>query len=248
MTEVLFRYDDAKSLEISGVCEKNKIVCLELFLDIGDIKEPADGKERMSVIETMNGHADINDIHNSIEHIIKAAEGGETIRIWYSKAPYAMCGFCRLCSMLEPYNADVSTVRLPDFVQVNDELIISHSVWGEVDSNEIKSFLKYEKKLTKQEIRSELYRWRELVNDNSPLRAVVNGRLIGVPENFYDFVLLKYVTHEPKDEMMIVGSAVGNELGISDCWYSRRIDCLIAEGIIKTAFIKAGRRYICLAV
>ena len=36
------------------------------------------------------------------------------------------------------------------------------------------------------------------------MRAVVNGRLIGVPENFYDFVLLKYVTHEPKDEMMIV--------------------------------------------
>lgn len=29
--------------------------------------------------------------------------------------------------------------------------------------------------------------WTDLVNENSPLRAVINGKLIGVPEDFYDF-------------------------------------------------------------
>lgn len=40
-------------------------------------------------------------------------------------------------------------------------------------------------------------KWMELTEDNSPLRAVVNGELVGVPEDFYDFLILREITEAP---------------------------------------------------
>ncbi len=76
--------------------------------------------------------------------------------------------------------------------------------------------------------------WGNLQEDNSPLRAVVNGKLIGVAEDFYDFLILKRITGESIKEARLIGAILGNDqLGVGDWWYAKRIDHFIQTGKIK---------------
>lgn len=45
----------------------------------------------------------------------KYLEDGESIRIWYSDAPYSRCGFYSLCKMLQKYDNDIYSVKLPEY-------------------------------------------------------------------------------------------------------------------------------------
>lgn len=86
--------------------------------------------------------------------------------------------------------------------------------------------------------------------DNSPLRAVVNGKLIGVPEDFYDFLIWKRITRKPIKEARLIGDILGyNQLGVGDWWYAKRIDYLIQSGKIKIIEDSENKyaRVICLA-
>ena len=65
--------------------------------------------------------------------------------------------------------------------------IISYRNWGEVSAEEFAEFLTYESVLTKEEVRMYAQLWTELTEDNSPLRAMINGKVTGVSEDFYDF-------------------------------------------------------------
>ena len=46
----------------------------------------------------------------------KFLETGEKIRIWYSDAPYFRCGYYSLCRMLQGYENEIYTVKLPEYV------------------------------------------------------------------------------------------------------------------------------------
>ena len=39
--------------------------------------------------------------------------------------------------------------------------------------------------------------WGILAEENSPLRAVVNNRVLSVPEDFYDFLIWKWLKDAP---------------------------------------------------
>lgn len=87
----------------------------------------------------------------------------------------------------------------------------------------------------------------ELVEDNSPLRAMVNGKMIGVPEDFYDF---KQDSTKPIKECRLIGDIIGhNQASIGDWWYAKRIQHFIEEGLIKVLedAEKPYARLICLA-
>ena len=76
--------------------------------------------------------------------------------------------------------------------------------------------------------------WNNLQQDNSPLRAVVNGKVTGVPEDFYDFLIWKRITPKPVKEARLIGDILGNEqLGVGDWWYAKRIEYHIQTGKIK---------------
>ena len=75
--------------------------------------------------------------------------------------------------------------------------------------------------------------WSELVSDNSPLRAVVNGRLAGVPEDFYDFLIWKRLTRRPVKQARLIGDILGYyQLSVGDWWYAKRIEHFIRQGRI----------------
>ena len=77
------------------------------------------------------------------------------------------------------------------------------------------------------------YEWAELQKENAPLRAVINGRLQSVPENFYDDFILREIVLEKNEfrEANLIGRILGKyQLGIGDGWLALRIEEMIRAG------------------
>lgn len=252
MIEVLFGESEAASMKIAiekGVISGSvdKVICLALMLDIGDIRENIESPYRQELIfdmYTQNGYDNSEESLEELQKVgrkyidehqkfMKYALKGEPIRIWYSNAPYAMCGFYYVCNILEDISNEIFTVKLPEYIQIQDT-VIAYENWGEVVPEKFGEFIRYEKKMSKIEIIIFANNWLELVDDNSHLRAVVNGQLIGVPVDFYDHLIYKHIKFKHIKEVGLIGEILGiYQLGIGDWWYESRIEHMIENNKIR---------------
>ncbi|WMJ89191.1 DUF1835 domain-containing protein [Anaerocolumna sp. MB42-C2] len=261
MIEILFGDSEAGSMKASKssntikIGEKNgstscsdEVICLAFMLDIGDIKKSIESQYRQDLILSMftqNGWDNNQEVLKELKMAIKIyikefsrllefLKKGESIRIWYSDSPYSLCGLYYLCHILRNYSNDTFVVKLPEYVQTDINTIKKYCNWGEVSAEEFSQFLVYEKKITLSEIRMFGNQWVELVENNSPLRAVINGNLIGVPEDFYDFLIRRRLSSNPAKEARVIGDILGYyPLGIGDWWYASRIEHMIKAGSIR---------------
>lgn len=238
---------DGKKMEwITG--NSSEVICLDFMLDIGDIDIPIVSQYRQDLIISMHsqngwdsnpevmeelrmtGKKYINEL-NRLEEFLKK---GEPLRIWYSRSPYSLCGLYYVCNLLRNYSNDTFVVKLPEYVQTAKDTITEYSNWGEVSEEEFSQFLIYEKKLLVSDIRLYGDKWVELVKDNSPLRAEINGKLVSVPEDFYDFLIRKRLSVKPIKEARIIGDILGfYPIGIGDWWYASRIEQMIKAGNVR---------------
>lgn len=243
--------------EHSGWLEGNPgdVVCFGYRLDIGNIQEDIEGHYRKNLIfsllnmENEKETQDYADSYMQMQKLKIYLEAGESIRIWYSDAPYSRCGLYHLCNILNCYENEIYLVKLPEYV-VHGKTICFYKNWGEVAAEEFAGFLSGERIVSKEELRMYASLWNELVEDNSPLRAMVNGKMIGVPEDFYDFMILNRITTKPIKECRLIGDIIGhNQASIGDWWYAKRIQHFIEEGLIKVLedAEKPCARLICLA-
>lgn len=246
---------------LEGTAEE--VVCLGFMLDIGNIKEPVDSQYRKNLLYSIyaqNQYDKSPEIDeklkliggfysNELLRLRKYLEDGESIRVWYSDAPYSRCGFYNLCWILQNYNNVVHIVKLPEYV-VRKTSIISYRNWGEVSAEEFAGFLSHERMLTKEEVRMYALLWTELTGDNSPLRAVINGRVTSVPEDFYDFLIWKRITCKPIKEARLIGDILGCfQIDMGDWWFARRIEHFIQQDKIKVMEDSENKyaRMICIA-
>lgn len=239
------------------------VVCLGFMLDIGNIKEPIDSPYRKNLIYSMyaqnqyvkNPEIDqelklTDEVYlNELLRLKEYLENGETIRVWYSDTPYSICGFYSLCQILQKYKNEIHIVKLPEYM-VRKTSIISYRNWGEVSAEEFAEFLTYESVLTKEEVRMYAQLWTELTEDNSPLRAMINGKVTGVSEDFYDFLIWKRLTRKPIKEARLIGDILGCfQIGMGDWWFARRIEHFIQQDKIKVINDSENKyaRVICIA-
>lgn len=240
-----------------------QVICLGFMLDVGDIKEKINSQYRKDLICSMYsfGNRDKDPLMdaklqkaaalyvNELDRLRSYLKNGETIRVWYCDAPYSKCGFYHLCSILKTFDNDIRTVKLPEYI-VKTDSIVSYQSWGEVAAEEFAGFLPREKALSRAEIFLYSTLWDQLKEDNSFLRTVINGKVIGVPDNYYDFLIFKRLTKQPVTEARLIGSILGYyQIGIGDWWYAKRINHLIEQGKIKVVqdSEKLYGRTICLA-
>ena len=224
-----------------------EVLCLGFLLDIGDIQEPVDSPYRKDLIVSMFSQDSWGQAEEWRQEFQETAESyvknllrlkeflkqGEKIRIWYSDAPYSRCGFYHLCHILEAYDNEVWTVRLPEYVE-NEKRILFLENWGNISAEEFAGFLPDSRKLSAEEIHFYGKLWADLVRDNSPLRAMVNGNVIGVPEDFYDFHIWKVLCEQPVKEARVIGEILGRyRVNVSDWWYAKRIDYYIQQKKIR---------------
>lgn len=230
---------------VEGTAEE--VICLGFMMDVGNIKEPMDSlyrKELLYSLYAQNQWEQDEEVEEELKKLgdVYAKEllrlktfldNGETVRIWYSDAPYSRCGFYSLCQILEKYENEIRVVKLPEYI-VREKSITAYKNWGEIAAEEFAGFLSYEKNLSKEEVRFYSILWSDLVEDNSPLRAVINGRVLGVPEDFYDFQIWRRLTPEPIKEARLIGNILGQDrIGVGDQWYAKRIEYYIQQGTIR---------------
>lgn len=251
---------DYNDQETAGKIED--VICLGFLLDIGDINEGVDSLYRKKLIYSLYAQEpwgkheamdeELRKLGNlyceELNRLKSYLSTGEPVRVWYSDSPYSLCGFYHLCSILKNYNNKVFVVKLPEYIY-SKNCIVSYNHWGEVSPNGFEEFLSYQRELSSLEIQVNAEVWNELKEDNSPLRALINGRILGVSEDFYDFLLWKRITRKPEKQARVIGEILGfYRVGISDWWFAKRIDYYIQKGKIKVIEDSENKyaRVICL--
>lgn len=105
--------------------------------------------------------------------------------------------------------------------------------------------------LTRPVLRMLALEWERLREENAPLRAVVNGRVMGVSEDFYDPVLRRCLTEKPQKVANVLGQALVQLSGVGDWLLARRLRAMAEAGAVRVDEAGSTRGFygaaVCLA-
>ena len=194
---------------------------LNLALSIGDISEEQPGVRRQQALERLfsvypseEGQAAARDIMQAVLRNLDAiqmrASAGEAIRVWYSNQPDDLCGLYLLMEQLRIWKAqdgELYLIKLPEWEAVGNNTIEHKISWGDVAPEEWRKYLDLQISAPPVFRMSCATIWRELQSENAPLRALLNGQLVSVPESIYDSFILREIEEEAEEfrEAMVIG-------------------------------------------
>lgn len=167
-------------------------------------------------------------VSQKIAQVKTAIAAGEPLRVWWSETPDDLSGFYWLCEQLKGQTNQLTQIKVPMTAPKIGETL-GFREWanlGELDVDEIPQYLPTTKEVSLADRQVYEYVWNSLLAENAPVRATVNGHLIGVSEDFYDGLLM--VPAETKwSPVRIVGETLGQyPIGVPDWWYLYRLDQL----------------------
>lgn len=68
-----------------------------------------------------------------LERLKVFIENGKKIRIWYSDAPYSLCGLYHICLLLKSYKNDIYVIKLPEYI-IHENYMTVYRDWNEVST------------------------------------------------------------------------------------------------------------------
>lgn len=228
---------DREAIPLGG--NPSDVLALSLGLDMGDIREPL-GEARRELLRRWydgNDEAANQDWQETLESAdrLRACGPGDTIRIWADRTPHSACGLLHAASLLKDTKAAVHVVFLPLWRETGDgKTLVSYLGWGEVEPELFGHFLSREEPLPPLILRAMASRWRELQQENASLRAVVNGQVRSVREDFYDEMIRRHIPEGQTKIANIIGDVLGREKpGIGDVWLAERIRWMLSAGELR---------------
>ena len=151
-------------------------------------------------------------------------ENDTELRIWYDpRNPDDICGLYWFLWMLKEKKISfkLCLMPLPDYFQKDDGTIHVCRGWGEIPPEELGHYLHFQREVSEGFMTMACIIWEKLCRENSPLRAVVNGKITSVREDFYDGIIRVELEKQPQElkEPNFIGhllvntclSAVGDE-------------------------------------
>ena len=229
--------------------QQQDIYCFSLALSIGDISDGGLGDQRRAVLRqllsvdpsvNLDRHVDENLAKTiaALSALVKRYVAGEAVRIWYSHNPDELCGMYWLMSQLRPFNLQtpIYLVMLPLWEYGKENTVISRTGWGEIAPEEWSKYVVLQEEVRPARLSSCSAKWQQLQEENSPLRATLNGHLQSVPEDVYDSSILREIDALPDEFKMavVIGNVLGKyQLGIGDVWIALRIEKLINDGFLE---------------
>ena len=226
---------DREAIPLGGT--PSDVLALSLGLDMGDIREPL-GEARRELLRRWydgNDEAADQDWQETLESAdrLRACGTGDAVRIWVDHTPSSACGLLHAASILEKTGAAVSVVPLPHWRE-EGKTVVSYQGWGEVEPELFGHFLSREEPVPPLILGVMASRWRELQRENAPLRAVVNGWIRSVGEDFYDGLIRKHIPEGQTKIALIIGDVLGWEKpGIGDIWLVERIRWMLSAGELR---------------
>ena len=228
---------DREAIPLGGTAAD--VLGLSLGLEMGDIREPL-GEARRELLRRWydgNDEAADQDWQETLESAdrLRACGTGDAVRIWVDHTPSSACGLLHAASLLKDTKAAVHVVFLPLWRETGDgKTLVSYLGWGEVEPELFGHFLSREEPLPPLILRAMASRWRELQQENAPLRAVVNGQIRSVEEDFYDGLIRKHIPAGQTKIANIIGNVLGQEWpGIGDVWLAERIRWMLSTGELR---------------
>lgn len=212
---------------------------LDLHLDVGNLSEGIFSKKRKAAINALYRDPWLygESIYNwrywkkkteTLERIKEHARNGGEVRVWYSMDVKDLCGYMFLLSELKDINCEVWGVLLqasPDWLACAD------GGWGQIERGDVESFLRSAWKVPPGERAQYAKKWEELCTQPWTLRTCMNGTVIGVPEDFFDSLLLSYIPQGEFRMMEVLGELIRNCGGAVqyDYWHGRLTALLHTE-------------------
>lgn len=251
MVEVVFGSSAHGSLRLAEGFEKGEVFGFALDWSVGGIADDTPGEARRDVLRRLctvalpDGDMEgqlaccVEEGAASLGAVRSRAAAGEKVRAWFSSKPDELCGFCWLMAQLDGLDFPAGMVWLPQRVEKPEEgVLVGYNGWNEVAPEEWQGFACMEKPLSPLMRSAAAWRWRELKEENAPLRAIVNGEPVSVPEDFYDCFLRAELPEI--GEEFLQGRMVGRilsrfQLGISDRLIAMRLDAMIQAGVLEIA-------------
>lgn len=229
--------------------EPSDVYCLDLVLSVGDISEEMPGLLRRQALEKLIcGSVPEEEARKQIQRlweesqealssVVARSVAGETVRVWYSQQPDELCGLCFFLERLQSAGAagPVSLVELPQWEERPDGTMVHWISCGEVSPGEWGHLLTEERIPSQARRRFFVNCWRELRRKNAPLRALVNGQLMGVPADFYDGFIRQEIAAADREfrQAHVIGAVLGRGLGIGDAWVALRMEEMIRAGLLE---------------
>ena len=213
------------------------VLALSLGLDMGDIREPL-GEVRHQLLKQWYDWDEVADRDwgrclEAAEHL-KAVGPGDTVRIWVDRTPASACGLLHAASLLKDTKAAVHVVALPPWRERPDGVVETYLGWGEVEPERFGHFLSREEPVPPLALGAMAHRWEVLQKENAPLRAVVNGQVRSVGEDFYDDLIRRHIPEGQTKIANIIGNVLGQERpGIGDVWLAERIRWMLSTGELR---------------
>ena len=248
-----------RALPLSG--EPRKVLGLSLGLSMGDIRAPLEGDcprkalirdwlaanpwgepERAAEAEQAAEEFWQGNLRDLAE--LSALAGKEKVRLWVDRGPDSLCGLLFASELLEKAGGEVSAVVLPPYEERPDGTVAAWRDWGEVHPEELGRLSREERPLPPALLRAMAWEWRQLREENAPLRASVNGRLVSVGEDFYDFALMKEAARQGEAKVAaLLGCALRDLPGVGDWLLARRVRALLGAGKLRMVREEPGRFY-----
>lgn len=223
--------------------KRGDVLGLSFALDIGDIASPVTAAARHDLLAEVlgtNPWDELHDLEQSIDDywhgclsdlkkLLTRAQTGEPIRIWYSDAPYAACGFYHAIHQLQGCECDITAVKLPSHMPLDAQR--ARVSWAEVDPGELADYLPSAAEIPTTVRQAIVAEWERLRRENTDLRAMVNGRLQSVAADFYDTFIRRQLPAGRFKVAQLIGNVLGRcQLGVGDWLIAQRIKQMIESG------------------
>lgn len=234
----------AESLPLPG--QLRDILAFPLAHSVGEITEEGIGPQREAALRKVMGiypslAEEVTQTllalgRASLEGLLTRAGAGEAVRVWTGPGPDDACGLAWLAHTLRPLGLEkvsVTQVVLPDFWEEPDGRVVRWTGWGEMEPWMWGRLAQTGRRLPANVLQDLAGTWQDLQKENAPLRAVVNGRLMSVPEDWYDPFLRREIAARPAEfsAAQVVGTVLGKyQLGIGDGELACRLEAMVQGG------------------
>ena len=210
------------------------IFCFDLVLDIGGIDDSVFEDERNRALRRFD-YAEIDETESRMKkyrqrlvELCLQVKDGEPVRIWYDHGAEDICGCLWLCHEMVRRSVPLDKIY---FVHLPEKWLSTR----EVQEDQWCQYGKMQTLMSEEEIKGFANQWEALKDGNAPLRAVMNGCVLSVTEEFYDEWITREIQKMDGDfhQSPLVGRLLDSGIGVRDSWITYRLERFVEQGLLE---------------
>lgn len=252
MIELIFSESASSALRIlkqrnDSILKIGDVNILNLHLDIGSLKDVShdDISSRKEVLEKIYANADKNSlgisglIYGQCEDTLNMLRNirGTTsvIRMWASEdSPADMTGVCFICNMFQNTINPLILAKVPKTREIDGSLRLISSTEEAINEDFTMTSADYNLMLYEAKIKKYADIYNNLRTSPHKLRSIINGRLLGVRDDFYDDFILDAFPEYPVPVENLAGMISSYIPSLHREFLLLRISEIINKGLIIT--------------